>query len=98
MTPESLGFIPGSLEHMNKHIEFTDGHHITAGKKGKVRIKMRNNHGYPFIATLHNLLLAPELYDRLFSIITLMNVRHTCLFYRVFCTLYFVTKEKNDVT
>ena len=59
---------------------------------------MCNNHGYPFIATLHNVLLAPDLCDRLFSIITLMNLVHTCLFHNGFCTVYLKTKEENAVT
>ena len=59
---------------------------------------MCNNNGDPFIATLHNILLAPDLCDRLFSIITLMNLGHTCLFHKGFCTVYFGAKEKNAVT
>ena len=73
ITPEVSDFIPGSLEDMDRHIEVADGHHVTAKQKGQVRIKMCNNHGYPFIVTLHNALLAPDLCDRLFSIIKLMN-------------------------
>ena len=45
----------------------------------------------------YNVLLAPELCDRLFSIITLMNAGHTCLFHKGFCTLYFEAKEDNAV-
>ena len=41
---------------------------------------MCGDNGDYFIATLHNVLLAPDLCDRLFSIITLMNLGHTCLF------------------
>ena len=59
---------------------------------------MRDNHGYPFIATLHSVLLASDLCDRLFSIIKLMNSWHTCLFQKGFCTVYFGEKEKNSVT
>ena len=55
------------------------------------------DHGYPFIATLHYVLLAPGLCNRLFSIITLINSGHTCLFYKGFCTVYFGAKEKNEV-
>ena len=65
-------FIPGSLEDTDKHIEVADGHHTTAKQKVQVRIKMCNNHGDPFIVTLHNVLFAPDLCDRLFSIIELM--------------------------
>ena len=59
---------------------------------------MRNDHGDPFIAMLHNVLLAPDLCDRLFSTITLMNSGHTCLFHKGFCTVYFGAKEKHVVT
>ena len=73
MTPEVSDFISGSLEHKEKHIEVEDVHHVTAKQKGQVRIKMCDDNGDPFIATFHNVLLAPDLCDRLFSIITLMN-------------------------
>ena len=59
---------------------------------------MCNYNGDTFIATLHNLLLAPDLCGRLFSIIKLMNLGHTCLFYKGFCTVYFAGKGKNEVT
>ena len=42
---------------------------------------MCNDNGNPFIATLHNVLLAPELCDRLSSIIKLMNSGRNCLFF-----------------
>ena len=59
---------------------------------------MCDDHGDPFIATLHNLIWAPDLCDMLFSIITLMNSGHTCLFHRGFCTVFFGKKDKNAVT
>ena len=59
---------------------------------------MCEDNGDPFIAMLHNVLLAPDLCDRLFSIITLMNSGHTCIFHKVFCTIYFGEKENNAVT
>ena len=59
---------------------------------------MCNDNGDPFIATLHSVLLAPDLCDRLFSIITLMNLGHSCLFHKVFCTLFFGSKETSAVT
>ena len=58
---------------------------------------MCDDNGYPFIATLHNVLLAPNLCDGLCSIITLMNLGLTCLFNKEFCTVYFGEKEKNVV-
>ena len=54
-------------------------------KKVQVRIKTCDNSRDTFIATLHNVLLAPDLCDGLFSIITLMNLVHTHLFYKGFC-------------
>ena len=48
--------------------------------------------------TLHNIHLAPYLRNRLFSIITLMNSGHNCLFHKGFCTVYFGAKDKNAVT
>ena len=59
---------------------------------------MCDNNGKTFIATLYNVLLAPDLCDRLFSIVTLMNAGHTCLFTKGFCTVYFGSKENNSVT
>ena len=51
-----------------------------------------------FIATLHNVLLASDLCNGLFYIITLINLGHTCLFHKNFCTVEFGSKEKNAVT
>ena len=51
-----------------------------------------------FVAILYNVLLAPDLCDRLFSIITLMNAGHTCLFHKGFRTVYLGAKEDNAVT
>ena len=59
---------------------------------------MCDNNVKTFVATLYNVLLAPDLCDRLFSIITLMNAGHTCLFHKIFCTVYFESKEDNAVT
>ena len=75
-----------------------DRHHITAKRKGQLRIQMCDDNGKTFIATLHNVILTPDLCDRLFSIITLMNAGHTCLFHKGFCTVYLGEKEKNEVT
>ena len=90
MTPEVSDFIPGSLEDTDKYIEVADGHHVTAKQKGQVRIKMCDDNEKTFIATLQNVILAPYLCNRLFSIITLMNSGHTCLFHKGFFTVYFV--------
>ena len=59
---------------------------------------MFDDNGKSFVATLYNVLLAPDLCNSLFSIITLMNTGHTCLFHKGFCTMYFGAKEDNAVT
>ena len=59
---------------------------------------MCDDHGDPFIATLHNVLLAPDIRDRLFSRIMLINSGHNCLFHKGFCTVYFREKENNAFT
>ena len=98
MTPEVKDFILGTLEDTDKFFEVADGHHVTAKQKGLLLIQMFDDNGETFIATLYNVLLAPDLCDRLFSIITLMNAGHTCLFHKGFCTVYFGAKEENAVT
>ena len=70
MTPEFWYFIPGLLDNTDKYIEVADGHHVMAKHKVQVGIKMCDYNRDTFIATLHNILLAPDLYDRLFYIIT----------------------------
>ena len=94
MTPEVLDLFPGSLEDTDKNIEVADGHHVTTKQKGQVRIKMCDNNKELFIATLNNVLSAPDLCNMLFSIITLMNLGSTCLFHKGFCTVYPGSKEK----
>ena len=98
MTPELSDFIPGTLEDTDKYIEVADRHRVTAKQKGQVRIQMCDDDGKTFIATLYNVLLAPDLCDRLFSIITLMNAVHTCLFHKGFCMLYFGSDNRNAGT
>ena len=98
MTPEVTDFIPGSLEDTDKFIEVAYGHHVTATQKGPVRIQMFDDNRETFVATLYNVLLATDLCDRLFSIITLMNARHTCLFNKAFCTVSFGANEDTAVT
>ena len=80
MKPQVSDFIPGSLGDTDKYIEVADGNYFTAKKKYQIQIKMCDNNGDPFIAALHNVILAPDLCNRLFLIITLMNLVHTCLF------------------
>ena len=92
MTPEVTDFIPGSIEDTDKFVEVADGNHVTAKQKGSGCIQMCNDNGKKFVATLYNVLLAPDLCNRLFSIITLMNAGHMCLFHKWFCTVYFGAK------
>ena len=73
MTPDVSDFIPGSLQDMDKYTEIADRHHVTEKQKGQVRIQMCDDNRKSFIATLHNVLLAPDLCEKIFSIITLMN-------------------------
>ena len=70
MTPVITDFLPGSVEYTYKLIEVSDVHHVTTKQKGSVRIQMCDDNGKTFVATLYNVLLAPDLCDRLFSIIT----------------------------
>ena len=77
MTPEISDFIPKSLVETDKYIEFLDDHLVTEKQTRGVQIKMCVDDGKPFIATLYNVLIAPDLCDRLFSIITLMSSGHT---------------------
>ena len=98
MTPEVSDFIPGKLEDTNKYIEVADGNHVTEKQKGQVQIQMCDDNGKKFISTLYNVLLAPDLCDRLFSIITLMDAGRTCIFNKGFCTVYLGADKKNAVT
>ena len=47
----------------DKYIEVADGNFFTAKQTGQVQIKIRDNNGKPFIATLYNVLFAPDLCD-----------------------------------
>ena len=89
MTPEFLNFIPGSLEDTDEYIEVADGHHITAKQRGQAQIRMCDDNGKTFITTIYNVLSAPDLCYRLFSIFTLMNAGRNCFFHKGFCTVYF---------
>ena len=59
---------------------------------------MCDNNVKTFVVTLYKVLLAPDLCDKFFSIITIMNAGHTCLFNKGFCTVYFGEKEDNAIT
>ena len=76
MTLDISDFILGLLMETDKYIKVVDEHFFTEKQTGKVQMKTRDNNGKPFIDTLYNVLLAPDLCDQLFSIIILMNSRH----------------------
>ena len=61
MAPQILGFIPSLLEDTYKYIKFAGGYYVMAKQKGKVQIKMGDNNRDPLIATLYNVLLAPDI-------------------------------------
>ena len=97
MTQEVSDCITGSIEKTDKYIEIADGHHGMEKHKIEVQIKMCDNHGDNFIETLHNILLE-QTYATGFSIISLVNSGHNCLFNEGFCTVYFGAKDNNAVT
>ena len=59
---------------------------------------MCNDNRNKFIVTLYNVLLAPDLCNRLFSIIALMNAGNTCIFHKGFCTVYLGAEKDYAVT
>ena len=80
MTPQGSDFIPVPLGDFYKYVKVVDGHYVTENQKGPVQIIIWDNNGNPFVVTLHKLLLTPDLCYRLFFIIMLMDLVHTCLF------------------
>ena len=64
MTPQVSDFIPGSLVDTDKYVEVDDVNYVTAKQKGKIQIKMCDKNGDPFIETLHNVLLAPDIFEQ----------------------------------
>ena len=57
MSPLVMYFIPSLLEDADKYIEVTNGNYARANQKGKFQIRVRENNGDTFIATLNNVLL-----------------------------------------
>ena len=62
MTPENYNFIPDSLEETDKYIKVADGI-FTVKKQEKRKYKIFDDNGKPFIATLYNVILVPDLCD-----------------------------------
>ena len=75
ITPQVSNFLTGLLEDKDKYIEIADGGQVMVKQKGQLK-KMRDNNRDTFIATLHNVILAPDICKGLFSMITLMNSGH----------------------
>ena len=97
-TPKISDFIPGSLVETDKYIEVKDRNFVTSKQTGKFQIEMRDDNGKLFIATLYNVLLAPDSRNKLFLIITLMNLGHIWIFHKRFCTFLFSDNKQNAVT
>ena len=55
---------------------------------------MFEDNGNPFVMILHSIILAPDLCDRLFLIITLINSVNTCSFHKGFCAVYLGDTKK----
>ena len=66
-------------------------------QKRQVGKIMCNDNGDTFITTLHNVILATDLCNRIFYINFLMDFGHTCLYRKWFCIVYFRIKDKNKV-
>ena len=81
----------------DKCILVADGHFVTTKIIRQFKIEMRDENGKPIIATLYKVLLAPDLCDWLFSINMLMNLGHTCIFQKGFCTVSFSDNKQTAV-
>ena len=68
-TPDIFYFILGSFLERDKYIEFADGNFVTEKQTGEVQIKISEDNGKPFIATLCNVLFTPDLCDLLFPLL-----------------------------
>ena len=77
MTTEISNFIPGSLAESDKYIEFARGHFVIEKQTGEVQMNLCDVNGKSLIATLYNILFAPDLCECLFNVVELMNSGHT---------------------
>ena len=84
MTPQDLDFIQVLLEDKYINSKAANGIHVKTKQKGQIRKRMCNDNRDTFIATLHNVLVAPDLCSRLFSIIMIINSEHHYLFHKGF--------------
>ena len=60
-TPNISDFILGSLVETDEYIKVADEYFFTGKQTGEVQMKIRNDNGKSFIATLYNVLSAPDL-------------------------------------
>ena len=81
----------------DKYIEVADRNFVTAKQTVEVQINMRYDNVKTFIATLYNVIFAPDLCDQLFSINMLINLGYTYLFPKGFCTVLFSANGQNAV-
>ena len=72
MAPDISVFIPCSLVETDRYIKVVYGRFVTAKQNRGFHIKMRDDNGKTFIATLYNVLFATDLCGQIFSIITLI--------------------------
>ena len=63
MTPDISNFIPDLSVEKYNYIEVADGHFFAAKQTGEFQIKMRGDNINTFIATLYNVLFAPDWCD-----------------------------------
>ena len=70
MTPQVSKCIPGSLEDTDKYIQVADENYVTEKQEGQAQIKMCEDNGNPFITIFHNVLLAPNLCNLLFWLLS----------------------------
>ena len=93
MTTDISDFVPRSLVEMDICIEVADGNFVTVKQTGEAQINTRNYNVKPFIGVVYNVLFIPDLCDRVFFIITLMNSGRDFLFHNGFCTFFFSSNE-----
>ena len=69
MTPDISDFILGSLVETDKYTKVPDENFFAAKQTGKFQIEICDRNGKPFIALLYNMILVPDLCDRLFPLL-----------------------------
>ena len=80
----------------DKYIKVAYGNLVAAKQTREFQIEICDDIGKTFIATLNNVILAQNLCDQLFSIITLMNSGHIYLIIKVFVRFSSVRTNRTD--